>query len=63
MCRACSTPKRVKKRREYKIIGRKTSRKRPLGISKRSWKYIAKMDLEEIRWEDVDWIHLVQDGD
>jgi hypothetical protein len=33
----------------------------PLGRSRRRWKDNIRMDLREIGWEDVDWIHLVQD--
>jgi ribosome biogenesis protein Nip4 len=36
---------------------------RPLGRLKRRWEDNIRMDLREIGWEDVDWIHLVQDRD
>jgi hypothetical protein len=39
-----------------KLKGRE--RGRPLGRSSR-WKYNIKMDIREIGWEGVDWIHLV----
>jgi hypothetical protein len=34
----------------------------PLGRPHRKWKYNFKMDLKEIRWEGVVWIHLAHDG-
>jgi Lhr-like helicase len=38
-------------------------RKRQLGKPKRRWEENIKMDLKEIRWEVVDWIHVAQDTD
>jgi len=40
----------------------KSEEKRPLGRTRRRWDDI-RMYLREIRWEDVDWILLVQDRD
>jgi Cu2+-containing amine oxidase len=37
--------------------------RRPLGRSKRIWEDNIKMDLGEIGFGDVDWIHLAQDRD
>jgi hypothetical protein len=37
--------------------------KRPLGRSRHRWEDNIRMDLGEIRWEGVGWIHLVQDMD
>jgi hypothetical protein len=37
-------------------------RKRPLGRPTCRWEY-NKMELKQIRWEGVDWIHLAQDMD
>jgi hypothetical protein len=37
--------------------------KRQLGIQRRRWKYGIKMDLREIDWGGVEWIHLDQDRD
>jgi hypothetical protein len=39
------------------------SRKRPLGRPRHRWEINIAMDLEEIGWEGVDWIHLAQDRD
>jgi hypothetical protein len=41
----------------------KPGRKRPLGITKRRWVDIIKMDLGEKGWSGVDWIDLAQDKD
>jgi hypothetical protein len=30
---------------------------------KRRWEDIIRMDLREIGWEVVDWMHVAQDGD
>jgi hypothetical protein len=37
--------------------------KRPLGRPRRRWVNNIKMDLREIGWDVMDWIHLVQDRD
>jgi hypothetical protein len=35
--------------------------KRPLGIPRRKWVDIIRMDLGEVGWGDVNWIGLAQD--
>jgi hypothetical protein len=37
--------------------------RRPLGRPRREWEDNIKMDLREIGFGDVDWIHLTQDRD
>jgi hypothetical protein len=37
--------------------------KRTLGRPRRRWKDTIRMDLREVGWEGVDWIHLIQDRD
>jgi hypothetical protein len=37
--------------------------KRSIGRSRRSWEDYYKMDLQEVRWRDMDWIDLAQDRD
>jgi hypothetical protein len=37
--------------------------KRPLERPRRRWEDGIKMDLREIGWGDVEWIHLAQDRD
>jgi hypothetical protein len=44
------------KRNSYRLLVGKPERKRPLGIPRRRW-----VDLEEVGWDDVDWIGLAQD--
>jgi hypothetical protein len=39
------------------LVG-KPEGKRPLGRPKRSWENNIRMDLTEVGWKDVDWIHL-----
>jgi hypothetical protein len=46
-------------RNAYRILVGKTEWKKPLGRSRRRWD--IRMDLREIGWEGVDWIHLVHD--
>jgi hypothetical protein len=41
----------------------KPERKRPLRRLGHKWEDDTKMDLREIGWEVVDWIHLAQDTD
>jgi hypothetical protein len=38
-------------------------RKKPLRRPKHRWKDIIRVNLREIEWEVVDWIHLAQDRD
>jgi hypothetical protein len=47
-------------RNSYKILIGTRERKKPLGRPRRRWKDNIKMDLREIVWEVVDWIHLGQ---
>jgi hypothetical protein len=47
----------------YKILGGKPEGTRPLGRPRRRTKDNIKIDLKEIRWEGVDWMHLVVDVD
>jgi hypothetical protein len=44
------------------LVGRPEGR-RPLGRPRRRWEDNIKMDLREIGFGDVDWIHWVQDTD
>jgi len=37
--------------------------KRPLGRPRRRWEGNVRMDLTEIRWEAVDWVHLAEGRD
>jgi hypothetical protein len=48
-------------RNTYNILVGKPGRKRSLGRPR--WEDNIRIDLREIRWEDVDWIHLAQDRD
>jgi hypothetical protein len=47
----------------YKILVRIPERKRLLGRPKHRWKDNIRIDLREIGWEVVDWIHAAQDRD
>jgi hypothetical protein len=46
------------KRNAYRILVGKTEGKRPLGRPRSRWVDNIKMDLKEIRWDDMDWIDL-----
>jgi hypothetical protein len=50
-------------RNPYKIFIVKSEGKRPLGRPRRRWEDNIRVDLREIGWEVVDWMHLDQDGD
>jgi hypothetical protein len=50
-------------RDKYKILVGKPEGKRPLGRHNRRWEDVVIMDLMEIMWEGVDWMHLAQDRD
>jgi hypothetical protein len=45
----------------YKILVGMSEGKRPLGRARCKQEDNIKMDLKEIGWETVDWIHLNQD--
>jgi hypothetical protein len=44
------------------LVG-KSEGKRPLGRPRHRWEGNMRMDLREIWWEVVNWMHLVQDRD
>jgi ribosome biogenesis protein Nip4 len=50
-------------RSAYNILLGTPEGKRPLGRPRRRWEDNIKMDLREIGFGDVDWIHLAQDSD
>jgi hypothetical protein len=47
----------------YKILVGRPEGRRPLGRPRRRWEDNIKMDLREVGFGDVDWIHLAQDSD
>jgi hypothetical protein len=47
----------------YNILVGRPEGRRPLGRPRRRWKDNIKMDLREIGFGDVDWIHWAQDRD
>jgi hypothetical protein len=55
--------RRGKKRNSYSIFIGKRQGKRPLGRPRSRWEDNIRMDLREITWEGVDWMHLAQDRD
>jgi hypothetical protein len=50
-------------RNANKILVGKLEGKRPLGRPRCKWEDNIRMNLRELGWEGVDWIHLVQDRD
>jgi hypothetical protein len=46
------------KRNAYRILVGKPEGKRPLGRPRPKWEDNIRMDLREIVWGDMDWIHL-----
>jgi hypothetical protein len=49
------------KRNAYRIWVGRPEGKRPLGRPRRRWEDNIRMDLGEIGWGGMDWIHLAQD--
>jgi hypothetical protein len=47
----------------YRVLMGKSEGKRPLGRPRRRLEDAIKMDLREIGWGVVEWIHLAQDRD
>jgi hypothetical protein len=58
---ACSTHGKI--RNTYENLVGKPEGKRQLGRNRIKWKDNIGMDLREIMWESVDWIHLAEDRD
>jgi hypothetical protein len=50
-------------RNAHSLLVEKPEGKRALGRPRHRWKDNIRMDLREIGWEGVDWIHLIQDRD
>jgi hypothetical protein len=49
------------RRGAYRALVGKPEGRRPLGRPRRRWEDNIKMDLREVGWGGVDWIHLAQD--
>jgi hypothetical protein len=47
----------------YIILVGKPEEKRPLGRPRHKWQGNIRIDLRELRWENVDWMHRAQDRD
>jgi hypothetical protein len=47
----------------YRVLVGKPEGRRPLGRPRRRWEDGIRMDLEEIVWGGVEWIHLALDRD
>jgi hypothetical protein len=45
----------------YESLVGKPEGERPLGRPRRRWEDNIRMDVREIGWEGVDWVHLAQD--
>jgi hypothetical protein len=50
------------KRTAYRMLVGEPERKRPLGKPRRRSVDNIKIDLIQIRWDGMDWIHLAQDS-
>jgi hypothetical protein len=50
-------------RNVYRVLVGKHEGKRPLGRPRRRWEDGIKMDLREMGWGGVEWIHVAQDRD
>jgi hypothetical protein len=48
----------VDMRNAYKLLVGKPEGKRPFGRPRHKWMYNIRVDLREVGWEVVDWIHL-----
>ena len=61
MGRACGAY--VEGRGVNRVLVGKPGGKRPLGRPRRRWEDNIKMDLQEVGWDCVDWMELVQGRD
>jgi hypothetical protein len=50
------------KQNAYRILVGKPGGKRPLGRPRSRWEDNIKIDLREIGWSGMDWIHQARDG-
>jgi hypothetical protein len=50
-------------RNAYNTLVGKPEGKKPLGRPRRRWEDNIRMDLREVGWEGVDWMHLAQGRD
>ena len=50
----------VERRGVYRVWVGKPEGRRPLGRPKHRWEDNINMDLQEVRWEDLDWTDLAQ---
>jgi hypothetical protein len=50
-------------RNAYNSLAGKPEGKRPLGRPRRRWENNIRMDLREIGWKGVEWMHLAQGRD
>jgi hypothetical protein len=50
-------------RNAYSLLVGKPERKRPLGRPRRRWEDNIRMDLREVEWDGVDWMHQAQGRD
>jgi hypothetical protein len=50
-------------RKVYKVLVGKPKGKGPLRKLRYTWEEGIKIDLREVGWEGVEWIHLTQDRD
>jgi len=50
------------KRNVYRVLARKPEGKRPLRRSRSRWEENITLDLREIGWEGVDWMHMACDN-
>jgi hypothetical protein len=50
-------------RNAYNLLVGKPEGKRSLGRPRRRWECNIRMDIREIGWKEVDWMHPAQDRD
>jgi hypothetical protein len=48
-------------RNAYKVLIGEPEGRKPLGKPRRRWKGDTRMDVWEMGWEGVNWIHVAQD--
>jgi hypothetical protein len=61
MGEACNTY--GERRGEYTVLAGKPEGKRPLGRHRHRWEFNMNLDLQEVKWEGMDWIDLAQGRD
>jgi hypothetical protein len=55
--------RKEQKRIAYRVLVGKSESRRPLRRRRSRWEYSIKIDVTDLGWKAMDWIHLAKDRD